>query len=214
MSINPKVFDIYHGDTVTSFDHAHAAGYLGVIHKATQGLTDTDAKYAERRPLAVAAGLLWGAYHFNTGAPIRAQVGHFLQAAKPDDKTLMALDFEDYSVSEMSLSQCIEFLGALDEATGRASWLYSGNRLKQLIVGASQTDRDFLAGHPLWGCEYGPRWRNEDVNGNPLPWDKPTLWQFTGDGVGPHPHSVMGIEPPTDINSFEGTDEKLVQLWK
>lgn len=37
--INPKVIDLYHGDVVTSFEAAHAAGIRGVIHKATEGAT-------------------------------------------------------------------------------------------------------------------------------------------------------------------------------
>jgi hypothetical protein len=102
MKINPKVIDIYHldandarGGDGADFAKAHALGIRGVIHKATQGVGITDRLYAPRRKAAVDAGMLWGAYHFNTGEGVAAQVKHFLAAAEPDAGTLMALDFEE-----------------------------------------------------------------------------------------------------------------------
>jgi hypothetical protein len=54
----------------------------------------------------------------------------------------------------------------------------------------------------------------KDSTGKPLPWVEPTLWQFTGDGVGPMPHTMPGIlTKGIDINSFQGTRDDLVEAW-
>ena len=47
----------------------------------------------------------------------------------------------------------------------------------------------------------------------PTPWDDFTLLQYTGDGVGPLPHTVAGLEPGADLNAFAGTDDELAALW-
>ena len=213
MIVNPRVVDIYHGNTVTDFGKAHNFGIRGVIHKAVQGAGITDPAYAVRRPRALAAGLLWGAYAFNTGEKVADQVAHFLKVAQPDAHTLMALDFEDNKASEMSLAQAVEYLQRIDDAIGRHAWLYSGNRLKTLICNATDAQWDEIGKHPLWLCEYGPVAKMHDDDGDQLPWDAPTLWQFTGDGFGPQPHAVPGMQNKMDINSFAGTDDQLAAAW-
>jgi hypothetical protein len=53
-----------------------------------------------------------------------------------------------------------------------------------------------------------------DADGHALPWAQPTLWQFTGDGIGPAPHTLPGIVTKgIDINSFDGTRDDLVAAW-
>lgn len=222
--VTPRVVDIYHGDVlfaevhrtdpVADFRALGQAGIWGVIHKATQGAGVNDPAYAARVRNARLAGLLTAAYHFNTGDTIQGQVNHFFDAAKPDDATMMALDFEDNRASQMSLSQAVQFLQIADEKLGRKLWLYSGNRIKELIVNASAEVRETFACRPLWLCEYGPVQRMTDANGHQLPWDAPTLWQFTGDGIGPMPHTLPGIVTKgIDINSFSGSRDELTAVW-
>ena len=56
--------------------------------------------------------------------------------------------------------------------------------------------------------------RMTDVAGRALPWAKPDLWQFTGDGIGPQPHALPGIATRgIDINSYTGTREQLALDW-
>jgi GH25 family lysozyme M1 (1,4-beta-N-acetylmuramidase) len=99
----PNVVDIYHGDNVTSFQQARDSGVLGIIHKASTGRTGRDDAYKDRRKQATDAGLLWGAYHWGTGAPAKDQVENFLDWAKPDKNTLVALDFERTAGNQMTL---------------------------------------------------------------------------------------------------------------
>jgi lysozyme len=223
--ITPRVVDVFHGDIFASevkrspsllsdFQALASSGIWGMIHKATQGAGVTDHMYGVRTQVARIAGLETGAYHFNTSDPIPSQVEHFFDAAQPDAKTLMALDFEDNRASQMSLSQAVQFLQLADEKLGRPLWLYSGNRIKELIVNASDEVRTTFAKRRFWLCEYGPVARMTDVNGHALPWDKWTLWQATGDGIGQQPHALPGIVTRgIDINWFAGSRDELAAAW-
>lgn len=208
------VVDMYHGDVVDDFKKVFAAGTKGIIHKATQGAGMTDVAYAERRKQATDAGLLWGAYHFNTGEPVATQVQHFFAAAAPDDQTMMGLDFEDNRATQMNLDQACEFLDRSDQKLGRSTGLYSGNRIKEAIPKASSAQRDLLGKRRFWMPQYGPRAVLVDVNGHPLPWTHYWIWQFTGDGLGLTPHSVDGIRTHgIDINQYNGDPAALAGDW-
>jgi len=211
------VADMYHGNPV-DFGKLAAATYngvacIGVIHKATQGAGYPDPDYAKRRPLAIAAGLEWSGYSFNTGDPVVSQVAEFLKVAQPDAATGLWLDFEDNSASEMSLAMALEFMDRVDQATGRTCGIYSGDRMKTLIVPATQAQRDFLAAHGFWGAEYGTDFRDTDDAGKPLPWDEPMLWQDTGDGIGPQPHTLDGLQAGADLSVFKGSAAQLRAAW-
>jgi lysozyme len=207
MKIVPKVVDIYHGDRVTDFKSAYTFGIRGVIHKATEGAAIVDPAYAQRRKMAAAAGLLWGAYHFIRPANIKHQAMRFMDEARPDAQTLMALDHEDLDVS---LGAARQFIETAESELGRKLVLYSGFLIKEQIVKATADDIAFFAGRRLWLCQYTapgepPSW--------PKSWSKPWLWQYTGDGAGPTPHAVPGLQDKMDINAFDGGDDELAEEW-
>jgi lysozyme len=205
MIINPKVIDLYHGNSVTSFAKAYESGIRGVIHKATEGATVVDRQYSDRYEQAIEAGLLWGAYHFIRPGNMKQQAQSFVDMAEPDDATLMALDHEDPQVLLVSAKQ---FVQAVEKLIGRKVVLYSGFLIKQQITRASnEEDMAFWGARRLWLAQYGPK------PTTPKPWTAPWLWQYTGDGNGPEPHSVPGIQPNCDISSYAGTDEQLAAEW-
>src|SRR5260221_13811717 len=177
--ITPRVVDIYHGDAVegsdcvAGFTKAREAGIWGVIHKSSQGITIKDSAYDRRRAAAVEVGLLWGAYHFNTGDDVETQVEFFIQSAKPDDNTLMVLDFEDNPRRNMTVGQAVQFLRTLEKKLGRPGAIYSGNRIKESVDQLGDTDRVYITSHRLWLCQYGLRAVLPDH------WDKYWLWQYT-----------------------------------
>src|SRR4051794_22127611 len=146
-----NVVDLYHYDGVTSFHEARVAGVLAVIHKASTGASGRDDQYAARRQAARDAGLLWGAYHWGTAAPAAAQVENFLEAAQPDDQTLVALDFEDTPGNQMTLAGAREFLELVEQKLGRKAVIYSANTIKTAL--GTRRD-DFFGSHRLWLAQY------------------------------------------------------------
>jgi GH25 family lysozyme M1 (1,4-beta-N-acetylmuramidase) len=191
------------------------SGCVGVIHRATRSNQQTDPLYRSRRELGRANGLKWGAYAFNTGEPVADQVSRFVSFAMPaaDESAWLDLERNPGGTGQMTLGGVVEFLDRVDGRLGRRCGLYSGDVIKSLVTKATDDQRDFLALHPLWGCEYGPRWRNVDANGHPLPWDKPFLWQLTGDDIGPEPHTLDGLEQGADLSVFDGTADDLRAQW-
>ncbi len=193
-----NVIDIYHGNVVRDFAALKAAGVLGVIHKVTQGVDFVDQKYAMRRKLATDAGLLWGAYCFNTGQDVEQQVTQFISHADPDAKTLMALDFEDNPHSQMSLAQALQFLKRVEDRLGRKAVLYSGNRIKDLLGNSVSAT---FGGHRLWLAQYGPKPHVQNS------WKKHWLWQFSEQG------HLPGTDGFIDLNVYDGSPEDLATEW-
>jgi GH25 family lysozyme M1 (1,4-beta-N-acetylmuramidase) len=201
---------------LVNFEKLGKSGCVGVILRATRSNEKDDVLYPSRRELARNNGLLTSAYAFNTGEPPAVQVKRFLDWANldPDEGGYLDLERNPGGTGQMTLSMTIEWLDRYDQAMGRYCGLYSGDVIKTLITRATDTARDFLAKHPLWGCEYGPRWKHVDANGNLLPWlDPPFLWQYTGDGIGPEPHTFDGLEDGADLSVFDGTIEELKAQW-
>lgn len=207
-TINFRVVDLFHEDNVTSFSEAAAAGIWGIIHKATTGATGTDPAYAQRRTSAVAAGLLWGAYHFGSNADVTQQVQNFLNTAAPDAQTLVALDFEPYSGDQMTLDQAQQFLSLVGEKLGRMPVLYSGSLIKQDLGNSVSA---FFGAHRLWLADYSATPTLQ------ASWSDYWLWQYTDSTTGLTPNSIAGIPGDAngdlDCNSYAGTQEQLAAEW-
>lgn len=206
----PRVVDISHHNEgplpgrAIDFAAVAKAGIWGVIHKATEGLSTSavDATYAPRRKQILAAGLLHGAYHFLRPGNITAQVSWFLSHAQPDQHTLLALDHEDPAVS---LDDAQAFIHGVFIKIGRYPILYSGFLIKEQL---GDRPSSFWSKRKLWLCHYNahPTW--------PKAWAKPFLIQYTGDGMGPPPHSIPGIKTQgIDLNTFDGTRDELAAQW-
>ena len=196
--MTPNVIDIYHGNAINDFAALKAAGIVGVIHKCTQGANYADPAYAARRKLATDAGLLWGAYSFNTGQPVAAQVSEFMDHADPDATTLVALDFEDNPQSQMSLDNAREWLQGIEAALSRKAVIYSGNRVKDLLGG---TVDSYLGSHRLWLAQYGQVARVQ------ASWDKQWLWQYSETG------RLSGTDSAIDLNFYDGAADQLTAEW-
>ncbi len=195
------VIDLSHHNTVpSSLKGAREAGVVGVIHKATESTTYDDDKYKARRAMAKDANLLWGAYHFMRPGQVNMQVEFFLRTAQPDERTLMACDYEDPKVAVDDL--CV-FMERLEAKLGRMPILYCGHVLKEKL----KRPEPRLQRYKLWLAQYGP------VAKPPIGWDDVWLWQYSDGGVGPDPHVVPGVNSPVDCNHFVGTDEDLRVEW-
>jgi len=217
MPIVPVVADMNHANSV-NFTKLKRAGIWGIIHKARQGVGFTDPAYARRRAIDEQLGFLWAAYDFATGDDVQANVVDFFRTANPSDKTGMWLDFEDNSVTEMSADQAYLFLDMVTQRLGRACGLYGGNRIREQIPPDDPKWIDMARIAPLWQARY--------VSGQPEdaaalfkdiapipPWTVNTLIQYSGDGSGPEPHTVSGLEDGADLDVFDGDYNRLAAIW-
>ena len=198
------VVDLSHHNGEVDLLRAKGDGILGVIHKATQGVSYRDPTYLENRKKASDARLLWGAYHFGTGSDGVTQAEHFLQVVQPGPDCLLILDFEgNQQGPSMSLEEARAFASHVREQTGRWPGLYSGHYVKELL--GTQTD-SILANCWFWLSQYGP------TPVVPLNWNTWTLWQYTDGGLGPEPHAVNGIGR-CDRDKFNGDEAALRRVW-
>lgn len=216
--ITPNVADIAHFNPV-NFSEIVASGIWGVVHKSNQGIhVVPDDQYGKRKALAKQAGLLWGAYDFATADPVDQNVAEFLKTAALDPGDAAVLDFEDNTHSEMTSDQAAEWLDRVMQATGRAAVIYGGNRIREQIRPQDTKWIDLAKTVRLWQCRY--------IGGQPAdnaalfaaikpisPWTENFMIQYTGDGVGPKPHTVAGLENGADLNVFNGTREQLTAAW-
>jgi lysozyme len=206
MEFKPVIVDLSHFDDVKNWDAVKTFGILGIINKATEGPGLTDKTYAIRRKPAGDRGILYGAYHFiRPGDPI-AQADHFLEVAlnvAQPDELLLALDHEDRRVP---LDNAKQWLKRVFDKTARMPVLYSGFLIKEQL---GNRHDDFLARHRLWLSHFSSQPKC------PPNWKAPWIIQFTGDGIGPGPHQVPGIEIEggIDLNHFGRTPAELKGEW-
>src|SRR6516162_2259715 len=201
VEINPLVVDLSHHNDVADFGKVKAAGYAGIIHKATEAIGFVDNMYAIRRDGAMDAGLLWGAYHFLRPVSIPAQVDFFVRIAAPDKMTLLALDHED---ARVPLIDAKEFLLRVEHAVGRKAVLYSGFLIKEQL--GNRID-SYLAAHRLWLAQYGPR------PVTPRNWPSAWLGSLPATASAPSRTVFRASSTGIDINHFDGNAVKLAAEW-
>lgn len=201
------VVDLSHHNAKVDFGKLKAAGIVGVIHKATQGTSFSDKKYAGRRSMALDAGLLWGAYHFGVGGDGSDQADFFIETVGSDPQTLMVLDYEpNHTGPTMTLNQAREFVEHTSNVTTRFPGLYSGHLIKEQL--GSLPPDPILSQCFLWIAQYkGPR-----PLGVPPTFPTWMLWQYTDGVAGPGPHEVAGVGA-CDRNLFNGSVAQLRKLW-
>jgi len=202
-----KVIDISHHNTVLSWDDVVAAGIVGVIHKATEGLTYQDPQYLPRCAPAMRAGLVWGAYHFaHGGESIQGQVDNFLSVVGVDAETAYCLDWESNpSGPTMTAAEAREFIELLEARIGEGRCIiYSGNTCKEALGSA---DNAFFGARRLWLAQYGTSPTCQ------ASWDDWWLWQYSDGNVGPGPQGCPGVDGDVDTNSYAGSDDQLRAEW-
>ena len=199
------IIDIYHSNGI-NLKQARDGGIVAVIHKATEGTSIRDSRYHQRRQEAKDLGLLWGAYHFSTGASVADQVENFLTYAQPTDDELISLDWEPSNGPDMTLSQARSFVQMIRNETGRWPVIYGGHLLRESV--GHQPD-PILSNCPLWYARYA----NSPIGIPTQIWPTYALWQYTDGDVGPEPHATPGAGGGVDRNIFQGTAPQLREIW-
>lgn len=201
------IIDLSHHNTISDITRVGPAGILGVIHKATQGVSYRDPTFAANKATVEGAGLLFGAYHFGTAGDANAQADYFLSTA--GDGGLLVLDFEpNPHGQDMSLQEAEQFVHYIYTVTGSYPGLYSGHTIKEALssAGISSAGQTELSKCWFWIAQYGPAPLIPSV------WDEWTLWQYTDGAAGPAPHSVDGIGL-CDRDQFNGAAADLQAFW-
>lgn len=196
------ILDLYYENAIPSFEAAKAAGLVGVIHKATEGVGFADPAYRERQAIFKGLGLLRGAYHLGHGGDPIGQAHWFLDHTQPDPDCRLALDWESVGYAPpMPVSEAESFCQELFNETGRWPFLYMAN--------------DYIDGRgtSLSNC---PLWLNSHYRVLPAPlpvqWKRWTLWQYTDGVYGPLPRTLPGIGV-NDLSLFNGTLPQLKRFW-
>jgi lysozyme len=205
------VTDIYAGDARNpDFNKIGAAGITAFIHKATDPIYRFDAAlYAARKAQALAAGLLWGSYHFGRSGDGIQQANAYLDAIQPGDNEFICLDFEKDAKrpdTAMSLGQAADFIKRVTQRLGKPPFLYGGDYLRESVqpLGASP-----LTVCDLWFADY----RQRPAPEIPHLWNSYLFWQYAGDIPQGKPGSLPTLDN-TDRNVFNGSDQQLRSAWR
>lgn len=199
--IHPMFADLSHYDDLQDIEKFKAAGFRGIVNKATEGPGMVDRTFGIRRPVALKAGIRYGAYHFLRPGNMQQQAEHFLNTIIDVTDLLLALDFE---VKNISIEHVKEWMQVVHAKVGRWPVLYSYSAMLVQMLGTRKPD-PFLAASRLWIAAYNthPQWPTQI-------WPTYWAWQFTGDGNGPGPHTIPGVVLPgsrgLDVDSYEGGD--------
>ncbi len=205
--MRPDVVDIYHGDTVDSFHDMAASGVKGVIAKASQGVTlDSAYKSFEARVKSLETPMLFGAYHFATNRDAIAQATYFL--SRISKGTLMVLDCERHTGDQVTVAQSEDFVHEIIRRTSSIPVLYYGEWLLEQEASGGIGARSILRQCPSWIARYG------STCPTPIAGSDLVLWQFTGDGVGPEPHTVPGIKANCDTSQWVGNVADMPEFWR
>lgn len=200
------VIDISHHNNVTNWSSIKNAGIAAVIHKATEGRSYRDKQYPTRKNRALDQGLLWGSYHFSSGANPLLQVENYLEYTDPDPTELICLDYEPSSSgSNMTYEQMVAFAELVHSALGRYPVIYGGHLLREATEKVSGPS--VLSKCSLWYARYAAK-----PIGVPHLWPTWTLWQYTDGNIGQEPHTVPGVGH-CDRDTFNGSEAELRAKW-
>ena len=188
--------------------HAAQQGLVAVITKCTEGKDYVDPSYAAMRASALAAGLLFGSFHFATGSTDGAtQADWYLRHADPAD--LLCLDWEWSKHGNANLAYAEAFVSRVFAVTGRWPLVYT-SRSYVSEKGVGVPEHDSVLGHcPLWVCSYGHNPPAMPTS----PWSDWDLHQFTnGIAATPHYPTETPVLGKVDRSAFRG-DAAMLRAW-
>jgi len=200
------VIDISHYQSTPSRAALEVAGIVGIIHKATQGRTNRDITYFDKKQAIKSEyGLKWGSYHFTSGSDPIHQFENYIGYAQPEADEIVCIDFEPSSSGpNMTYDQLVELVELVYGHLGRYPMIYGGAMLREAVKNVTHS---VLSNCPLWYSRY-----NSVPAGVPKLWPNWTLWQYTDGNVGPLPHDVPGFGR-CDRDTYNGTRDELLARW-
>jgi GH25 family lysozyme M1 (1,4-beta-N-acetylmuramidase) len=206
------VIDAYSGNGIDWDKMATDKRVTAVIHRSSIGLT-VDSAYKSREKTAKARGYLWGAYHLGkSGDPIE-QAKVFLKTVGDAPDTLMFLDLEDTSASNMmNIPNAKKFLDYVYQQTGKMPVVYANHSVTLALTAAMKLDSTFQKTR-LWYA----RFRSTLPDFPSALWPSYFLWQFSSElncsKTGSCLYNVPGTSFDMDVNVFYGDRKALAYEW-
>lgn len=194
------------------FAKIRAAGISGTWLKATEGVGSPDGSFMPNCKKAHDAGLPYGAYHY-----LHVRAG----GPSAQDGTAQADDFCDqYLAGHCELPPMVDVESAGQATTDTTSWrVVLGQfikRVQQRLFGKTVVIYTSKGEWESFGLGIAtefkpyPLWLANTSGGSvppvPLPWTKPSLWQYSWKG------QVEGVPMPVDVSLFYGGKGKL-EAW-
>ena len=176
---------------VTSWPMVKAAGFEGMIHRATIGLDQLDVMFVPRMLAAHAAGLVCGATHlfFPSDDP-KLQAQQFAAKVNRFAPLPLAVDLEWVTKNgKQDWDQVDDPEGLVDTFLKELETFFNGKIL--IYMGrpfASQYLPEWKSGFPLWVPDY-----SNDPPHLPANFSTYAIWQ-TGQGT------VAGVQGPVDLD--------------
>jgi GH25 family lysozyme M1 (1,4-beta-N-acetylmuramidase) len=216
------ILDPYHANSLDLEQVRTDPRVLALIHKATEGTSHSDRKYAERRTEAKVNGFLWGSYHLLTTANTLAQVDYYLSIVGVHADETYALDVEclvsiggcaspSYAVSVVQIKEALRLIKS---RIGHFPLLYTNGSVKSKLATELSVDTEFES-VKLWYA----RFRTNIAPFFPdSMWDSYTIWQFSSEincNPAPRgcPYRVPGTAADMDVNVFPGDASALRAAW-
>ncbi|MFA6236862.1 MAG: glycoside hydrolase family 25 protein [Bacteriovorax sp.] len=206
------VIDAYEGNSIDWAKMAADKKVVGVIHRSSIG-SRLDGLYQSRKKIARERGYLWGAYHLGYRGNTIAQADLFLSLVKDEPETLMVLDLENTSATNlMSVDEAVVFMDRVYEKTGRTPVVYANQSTTQLLNQKVKNNPRFQEAK-LWYARFKPT-----VTDFPKGiWSNYFLWQFSSElncsSTGSCLYNVPGTKFDMDINVFYGSPGELEAQW-
>lgn len=187
-----------------------ARGRGFAIARATVGM-GVDPSYRRNAQGAFNAGLPVGSYHAADTRHDAAQQAHHHAMVAGAVQLPPVLDFEGSGNMPplASLAWLREYIEEIEALTGKLCVLYTyPDFWNRFVAALPEGVLDWLKPKPLWLARY---WQDAPYTPaigdwpKPLaPWDKVTLWQYSGD----HGARVPGIHVPCDRDRWLGTEDE------
>lgn len=213
-------YDSLQGRIAAPLAAARSAGVAVVIAKATQGKDYVDPTWRKWARAIVDAGLLLGAYHFNSATSAGDNQADWflraLEAAGVDvDRTMLCLDYERNPTDPtMTVPDARAFVHRIHARTGQRPAIYGDS---SFLGNRFNLAPDVLGEFPLWVAAYGPTvpkipkaWTGAGRHGY-------TLFQYTNGTQGPAdqaawPRVTVGLGR-VDRSAYNGTESQLRAAW-